>query len=170
DGVERGCDAHALSHAQRVSAPALPRERSDRRALSRGDRAVLLGDIRAPIFAVATEADHVAPWRSVYKLSRLTDPDLTFVLTSGGHNAGIVSEPGHPRRHYRIARRPPGRPYVEPDLWMAMTEPREGSWWQDWAAWLEALSSGKAAPPGVGATEKGYPPLCPAPGTYVLER
>ena len=135
-----------------------------------GERAVLLGDIRAPIFAVATEADHVAPWRSVYKLSRLTDPDLTFVLTSGGHNAGIVSEPGHPRRHYRIACRPPGRPYVEPDLWMAMTEPREGSWWQDWAAWLEALSSGKAAPPGVGATEKGYPPLCPAPGTYVLER
>ena len=68
-----------------------------------GGRKSALTDIRAPLFAVGTETDHVAPWRSVYKFHLLTDTEVTFVLTSGGHNAGIVSEPGHPHRHYRVA-------------------------------------------------------------------
>ena len=65
-------------------------------------RPIAISEIRAPIFAVSTETDHVAPWRSVYKIHLLNEGDITFVLTSGGHNAGIVSEPGHPHRHYRI--------------------------------------------------------------------
>ena len=38
----------------------------------------------------------------------LNDGELTFVLTSGGHNAGVVSEPGHPHRHFRIRVRDAG--------------------------------------------------------------
>ena len=67
-----------------------------------GGRPVAISDIRAPMFAVATATDHVSPWRSVYKLHLLVDTELTFLLTSGGHNAGIVSPPGHPHRHHRV--------------------------------------------------------------------
>ena len=77
-------------------------------ALARGEfesggRRVDLAAIRVPMFVVGTETDHVAPWKSVYKARRLTrSPDYTFLLTSGGHNAGIVSGPTHPRRRHRV--------------------------------------------------------------------
>ncbi len=132
-------------------------------------RAIALSDIHVPVFAVSTETDHVAPWRSVYKLNLLLDTDLTFLLTSGGHNAGIVSEPRHPHRHYRVSRRKAGDPYVAPETWYETTPELNGSWWPVWAEWLESLSSGKATPPALGAPEKGYPRLGAAPGTYVLQ-
>jgi polyhydroxyalkanoate synthase len=133
-------------------------------------RPVTLADLRVPLFAVGTVKDHVAPWHSVYKIHLLTDTDLTFVLTSGGHNAGIVSEPGHRHRSYQMARRRPGDRYVDPDTWQATTAPREGSWWPAWQAWLQEHSSVPvAAPQAMGAPERGYPPLGDAPGTYVLQ-
>jgi polyhydroxyalkanoate synthase len=134
-----------------------------------GGRPVALADVRVPAFVVSTIKDHVAPWRSVYKVHLLTDTDLTFVLTTGGHNAGIVSEPGHPRRSYQLARRVPGDRHVDPDTWQALALSHEGSWWPAWQAWLERHSSGPAAAPGMRAPQRGYPPLGPAPGTYVLE-
>ena len=133
-------------------------------------RAVVLSDIRAPIFAVTTEADHVAPWRSVYKINLVSETDVTFVLTSGGHNAGIISEPGHKHRHFRVSHRLPGERYVDPDAWYLKNPGTDGSWWPVWAEWLERKSAGRAAPPPIGAPDKGYPPLGAAPGQYVLER
>lgn len=132
---------------------------------------VALKDIRRPLFVVGTETDHIAPWRSVYKIQLFTDAETTFVLTSGGHNAGIVSEPGHRNRRHRIATRRPGEPYVSPDAWIARHEPRAGSWWPEWFGWLAARGSETlVAPPAIGAPDKGYPALMPAPGTYVFGR
>jgi polyhydroxyalkanoate synthase len=133
-------------------------------------RPVAIGEIRPPIFAVGTETDHVSPWRSVYKIHLLYQGEVTFVLTSGGHNAGIVSEPGHPRRHFRIGCRTPGRPYLAPEDWQAATPEQPGSWWPSWAAWLAEHSGPSTAPPPLGAPELGYPALDAAPGTYVHER
>ncbi len=134
-----------------------------------GDRHIALTDIRAPIFVVGAERDHVAPWKSVYKINLLTDTDVTFLLTSGGHNAGIVSEPGHPRRHYRIATHAHRDPYVAPETWYATTPSWEGSWWPAWQAWLAERSGGRGKPPPLGRPEAGYPPIADAPGHYVLE-
>ncbi|MDH3453262.1 MAG: alpha/beta fold hydrolase, partial [Gammaproteobacteria bacterium] len=135
-----------------------------------GGRPVAVSDIRAPIFAVGTVKDHVAPWRSVYKIHLLADADeVTFVLTSGGHNAGIVSEPGHPRRGYQIATRREGENYIDPDTWQAQTPLTDGSWWPAWENWLAERSSGMTKPPELGAADSEYKPLCNAPGTYVLQ-
>jgi polyhydroxyalkanoate synthase len=133
-------------------------------------RPVTLADLRVPLFAVSTVKDHVAPWRSVYKLHVLTDTDVTFVLTTGGHNAGIVSEPGHPHRSYQIARRRPGDRYIDPEAWQTVTARQEGSWWPAWQTWLQEHSNGPvAARQPIGAPDRGYPPLGDAPGTYVLQ-
>jgi polyhydroxyalkanoate synthase len=132
-------------------------------------RPVALSDIRATLFVVSTLRDHVAPWRSVYKIHLLTDTEVTFVLAAGGHNAGIVSEPGHPHRSYQIARHREADRHPDPDTWQAITPRQEGSWWPAWTDWLQEHSSGPVAPPHTGAPEHGYPPLCPAPGSYVLQ-
>jgi polyhydroxyalkanoate synthase len=135
-----------------------------------GGRPITLQDIRAPIFAVGTIWDHVAPWRSVYKIHLLADTDVTFVLTSGGHNAGIVSEPGHPRRTYQIATHREGERYINPDAWQAAAPQREGSWWPAWQTWLIDHSSGALPAPSLGCPEKGFPALADAPGIYVLQQ
>ncbi len=133
-------------------------------------RPVALSDIRAPLFVVGTVKDHVAPWHSVYKIHLLADAEeITFVLTSGGHNAGIVSEPGHPGRTYQMTTRREGEHYVDPETWAASVASSEGSWWPAWTAWLAAHSSERVTPPLMGAPADALPPLGEAPGTYVLQ-
>jgi len=130
-------------------------------------RAVSLQDLRLPIFAVGTETDHIAPWRSVFKVHILTDAEVTFALTIGGHNAGIVSEPGHPHRRYRIATRPFEGAYRDPESWYEAADEFEGSWWRAWEQWLTDHSSALSTLPTMGAPAKGYAVLGDAPGEYI---
>ncbi len=129
-------------------------------------RSVSLGDIHQPVFMVGTQRDHVSPWRSVFKLNHLCDAEITFVLTSGGHNAGVISEPGHAGRSYQIATRPAHDPWVEPDQWAASTPKRDGSWWPAWQQWLAAHSSPEQAARAIPAKAA----LGNAPGEYVMLR
>ena len=132
-------------------------------------RPISVTDINAPIFAVGTEWDHVAPWRSVYKLHLLADTDVTFLLTNGGHNAGIVSEPGHPRRRYRLTTTPDGDGYRDPEAWFAETDPKEGSWWPEFSAWIGAHSGARGAVPSPALSGKRTRYLGDAPGSYVFQ-
>lgn len=131
---------------------------------------VVLSDIRVPVFLVGTERDHVAPWRSVYKFHLTADTDVTFLLTNGGHNAGIVSEPGHPHRRYRMFHASRDDTYVDPGRFMETAPLRDGSWWPALVAWLNDHSGVPVGPPRMGAPDAGYAPICPAPGTYVFGR
>ena len=134
-------------------------------------RPVAISNINVPIFVVSTEKDHVAPWRSVYKILLQADGPLTFVLTNGGHNAGIISEPGHPRRHYRVTTSNEGQSYVDPDAWFARAPVKEGSWWPAWESWLRARSSPEEVEPRtITADRQAFPALCDAPGIYVLQK
>lgn len=135
-----------------------------------GDGPVAISDIRAPIFCVSTTSDHIAPWHSVFKLHMLAYTDITFVLTNGGHNAGIISEPGHEGREYRIMTRGEGEHHLSPNAWQEAAEAREGSWWPALIEWLGERSSGDTDPPGTGAASGSYTARGPAPGTYVHQR
>ncbi len=127
---------------------------------------VALRDIRAPLFVVGTVRDHVSPWRSVYKLHLLADAPITFVLAAGGHNAGIVSEPGHPRRSYQIASRAHGDEWIDPDTWQTNAPVLEGSWWVALHEWLRERSG----PPVPARPIDPATVLCDAPGSYVMQR
>ena len=129
-------------------------------------RVIALKDISAPLFVVGTETDHIAPWRSVYKTALFTDCDMHFLLTKGGHNGGILSEPGHKGRHYRVGHRPAGAHYRDPETWLADHDPRAGSWWPEWARWLEANGSGPV-PARVPGSHPDHPAVEDAPGRYI---
>lgn len=133
--------------------------------------AVTVSNIKAPLFVVSTVKDHVAPWQSVYKIHLMADTEVTFTLTSGGHNAGIVSELGHKGRKYQIYTTAKDQEYFSPEKWLEEATIHEGSWWVAWQEWLAAHSSpSKTAPPSMGAPGKDYKPLYDAPGMYVLDK
>ncbi len=131
-----------------------------------GGSPIALKDIGVPVFAVGTERDHVAPWRSTYKINLQLETEVTYLLTSGGHNAGIVSEPGHRERSFRV--RTANEHYLDPERYLAEARRKDGSWWPEWIAWLSDRSGPPTGVPTMGAAEAGYPPLADAPGTYVL--
>ncbi|MEY2689808.1 MAG: hypothetical protein RL375_4007 [Pseudomonadota bacterium] len=132
---------------------------------------VRLSDIRVPMFVVGTEADHVAPWKSVYKTGNLVrSDDFTFLLTAGGHNAGIICGPVHPKRHFRTLTRRLIDPHLAPEEWEEAAERHAGAWWPAWQQWLAAHSGAQTTPPAMGAPKKGYEVLEDAPGSYVKQR
>lgn len=134
-----------------------------------GDKPIALTDINLPIFVVATEHDHVSPWRSVFKINLLTNGNVTFVLTSGGHNVGIVSIPvKKTKRYYRISTINENARYMDPDTWYQNTSASNGSWWPAFEKWLSEHSGKKVAAPTMGSAE--YQPIEDAPGTYVLQK
>jgi len=132
------------------------------------DKPISLSDIRAPIFAVGTERDHVAPWRSTYKINFLADADVTYLLASGGHNAGIVSQPGHDHRVFQVTSRRADDRYIDPDAFLTKASRHDGSWWPEWSAWLAARSGAPVDPPAMGGPDGVA--LADAPGSYVLQQ
>ena len=136
-------------------------------------KTVSLTDIRVPMFVVGTETDHVAPWKAVYKVGKLTrSTDYTFVLTSGGHNAGIVSGPSHPKRRYRTHTWHSGTEVPSQDEWLESTPVQAGSWWPEWQRWLVAKSDANQVPARQivePSKASGKEPLEDAPGRYVYE-
>ena len=129
---------------------------------------VALTDIRVPVFAVGTERDHVAPWRSTYKVNLQVEGEVTYLLAAGGHNAGIVSEPGHDHRYFRINTKAASDRYLDPQRFLAEARRADGSWWPQWTAWLGEHSGAAVSPPAMGLP--GQPLIGDAPGTYVFQQ
>jgi polyhydroxyalkanoate synthase subunit PhaC len=124
--------------------------------------------VRAPLFVVGAERDHIAPWRSVASLAAFGSTDATFVLAEGDHHTGVICPPGRPDACFRMAA---GAAVENPAAWRAEAVRRDGSWWPEWRLWLDERSSPEhVAPPPLGRARAGLKPLGPAPGVYVLER
>lgn len=156
----------AVMHSQYLGGCFLRNDLAEGRYLFQG-QPVSLRDIRVPVFAVGTVKDHVAPWHSCYKVHRLVSAEVTFALTNGGHNAGIVSEPGHPGRHYQLLTTPLGQPWRTSGEWLQAAPRFEGSWWTAWDQWLLTRGSGAQVAACLPPEDET---LGPAPGRYVMVR
>jgi polyhydroxyalkanoate synthase len=124
-----------------------------------------LSKIDVDTYIVAGIDDHIAPWPAAYRATQLLSGSKRFVLSTSGHIAAMVNPPSNPKATFRLA------PDLPPDHqdWLAQAETVKGSWWPDYTTWLTDRSGEmKEAPQTLGDAK--FPPLCPAPGTYVLER
>jgi polyhydroxyalkanoate synthase len=127
--------------------------------------------ITTPTYAVASLRDHIVPWKGAFRVRELMGGPVRFVLTEGGHVAGIINPPAEKKRSYwtNESKTTPRRAEdtADPEAWFANATEHQGSWWVDWIPWLEERSGEQITPPPMGSDE--FPPLADAPGTYVLE-
>ncbi len=124
-----------------------------------------LSRVRNDVYCVATQDDHITPWRAVYRMTQIFSGKTRFVLGHSGHIAGIINPPLANKGSWCSNESNPSTS----EAWFESAEKHAGSWWSDWSAWL-AFRSGQLVPARVPGTTKGYPELAVAPGTYVLER
>jgi polyhydroxyalkanoate synthase len=137
-----------------------------RNELARGEFTVdgqrlALSDIVSDAYVVAAVNDHIVPWVGSYQATRLLGGDVHYVLSSGGHIAGVVNPPG-PKAHFEaMTEEYP----ASPEEWRASASVTQESWWEDWADWAAHRAGPLVSPPSLGSDR--YPPLDDAPGSYV---
>jgi polyhydroxyalkanoate synthase subunit PhaC len=119
-----------------------------------------LANVKSDTYIVGAVNDHIVPWPGSYKSTRLLGGTVRFVLSSGGHIAGIVNPPG-PKAWYEAGEHSP----ADPARWRKAAERHDGSWWEDWTSWADARAGRLVAPPAMGSDR--YPALGEAPGEYV---
>jgi polyhydroxyalkanoate synthase len=124
-------------------------------------RTVDLSQIKHNVYVVSAENDHIVPWEAAYATTQLVSGPVRFILSSGGHIAGIVNPPG-PKGFYYVANDTP----PTPEEWRRLAERKGGSWWTDWAVWSDELAGELVDPPKMGSTK--YPVLADGPGDYVF--
>ena len=135
-------------------------------ALTLAGEAIDLERIVQPLYVVAAEDDHIAPWKQTFRVNAFVSGERRYVLSSSGHILGIVNPVVQPpKREYWVGA---AERHDTHETWRDRAEHRAGSWWEDWMSWLKPQSGALRAAPAV-ATDR-YPALADAPGTYVLER
>ena len=123
-------------------------------------RRIDLGEIKKSTYLVSAENDHIVPWRSAYKATSLLSGPVRFILSSGGHIAGIVNPPGPKAWHLTGEELP-----ATAAEWRRAAVRHPGSWWADWAAWSADSSGELVEPPRLGSDQ--HPVIADGPGEYV---
>ncbi len=114
-----------------------------------------LGNIKIPTYVFATSADHISPWRSVFKASKLYGGETRLVLGGSGHVAGVVNHPDKNKYWYAIV--------DDSSISEESLVKKPGSWWSDWSLWL-SKKLGKKMVKAEPVQDYG---LGDAPGSYV---
>lgn len=122
-----------------------------------------LRNVRQDVYVMGTRQDHIVPWKSAWRMTQLVGGKARFVLAGSGHVAGVVAAPKTARGYWTNE-----QAVQNADKWLEGAALQKGSWWLDWVEWLKPRSGKQVAPPAMGSDV--YPPLIPAPGTYVLEK
>ena len=129
-----------------------------------GGKTLNLGKVKNDVYVIAAINDHIVLWDGSYAATQLFGGDVRFVLSSGGHIAGVVNPPS-PKAWLMVNETDKKNP-ADAKEWQELSTKHQRSWWEDWTEWSTERAGELIDPPTVG-NEK-YPPICDAPGTYVF--
>lgn len=123
-----------------------------------------LGKLDMPVYLLATREDHIVPWQSAYQSTRILGGKIRFVLGASGHIAGVINPASKNKRSFWV------NDDVKTDAegWLTAASEMKGSWWLDWANWMQEHCGEQRAARKIGNTK--YKAIEPAPGRYVKER
>ncbi|MCW0214503.1 MAG: alpha/beta fold hydrolase, partial [Pseudonocardia sp.] len=103
-----------------------------------------VADVRQDAYVISAEADHIAPWASVYKGAAKLGGKVRFVLSNSGHIAGVVNPPSPKSRHW--FGESTNLPASSQD-WRDDAGEHRASWWEDWTPWIGERGGGGGGPP-----------------------
>jgi polyhydroxyalkanoate synthase len=129
-------------------------------ALELNGEAIDLGTITVPAYFLSTRDDHIAPWRSTWRGTKILAGPTRFVLAASGHIAGVVNPPDSGKYNHWINTDQAS----DPDSWFQGATEIAGSWWTDWHRWVSALA------PAQSKARVPDPKGEDAPGSYVAVR
>jgi len=126
---------------------------------------VSLNEVTTPIYMQSSKEDHIAPYRSIFRGAKLFGGPVRMILAGSGHIAGVINHPDANKYQHWLPEADAPLPETV-DEWQSTLSEHKGSWWPDWAIWLKDRSGEMVAAREAGSTK--HPPICDAPGTYVL--
>jgi polyhydroxyalkanoate synthase len=124
-----------------------------------------LMQIDTPVYVLACREDHIVPWQTAYRTTRLISSEVRFTLAASGHIAGVINPASRNKRSFWID----GKPGAQPEHWLETAREVAGSWWTDWSTWL-ATQAGDVVPARSQLGTAQFPEIEPAPGRYVRAR
>ncbi len=129
-----------------------------------------VSQIDVPVYAFGAKEDHIVPWASAWSSACLLGGPVRFVLGASGHVAGTINPVRSNKRSYwasKAATGPSRRKASSAEAWLAQAEEHPGSWWSDWATWLESHQGPMVKAPRRPGRAKRYESIASAPGDYV---
>ena len=130
-------------------------------------KAVDLRSIRLPTYVYGSREDHIVPWEAAYRNTQVLQGKIRFVLGASGHIAGVINPPAKCKRSHWIG--PSATLPADPKRWLNGAAEIPGSWWPDWAQWLQGQAGNMVPAPKAQGSRK-YKRVEPAPGRYVKQK
>lgn len=117
-----------------------------------------------PMYLYGSREDHIVPIGAAYASTQVLPGKKRFVMGASGHIAGVINPPSKNKRSHWI--RADGKLPARFDTWLQGAQEHPGSWWTDWAQWLQTHAGKRIAAPKTYGKGK-YKARGPAPGSYV---
>lgn len=130
-----------------------------------------LGQLKMPVYLYGSREDHIVPIGGAYASTQLLKGPKRFVMGASGHIAGVINPPAKKKRSHWVRERLAAHRFPATlEDWLSGATEKPGSWWTDWAEWLQAHAGSSEPAPKQYGRARAYTAIEPAPGRYVRQK